>query len=204
MTLYERLVAAGVPIDHHESDLYFKATTEGLAILKEFPEFAKNARGFTNNADGLRWIDVAFCYDPWWKARAEGEDGGVSLGGLMPIPETFSLFAHRVVGHNSKEFWGHVGATEFFTQLHNANLPVWRLEVRPANGDPPDLWGWWDNGTHFTGSKPHLSMVYHVEALVRMCFPYGLEVAQAAGHGELVPLTILLAGLITSNQAVAR
>ena len=69
-TLYQALVAAGVPVDHHESDLYCQATKAALDILKRFPVQRGNARTFVHRQLAQLWIDVPFAYDPWWEARA--------------------------------------------------------------------------------------------------------------------------------------
>jgi hypothetical protein len=66
--LYALLAAAGCEIDHHESDLYVKATPEAIALVK--------ASGWTYEwfrSDGASWLDVAFGYTPWWVAREEGK-----------------------------------------------------------------------------------------------------------------------------------
>jgi hypothetical protein len=73
--LYAMLKAAGVPTDHHESDLYFKATKQGLEILRHFPKQAQNARGFKSEIDGTRWVDVPFAYAPWWEKRQRRNPG---------------------------------------------------------------------------------------------------------------------------------
>ena len=64
---YKALLAAGVPIDSHESDLYCKATPESTAILKA-SGWAYTT--FLSNIDGTLWYDVAFGYEPWWEARS--------------------------------------------------------------------------------------------------------------------------------------
>jgi len=72
-TLYRALVAAGIEIDHHESDLYFPATPEALAILAKFPDKEESARRFQNEAPphvGESWVDVPFAYLPYWEAKS--------------------------------------------------------------------------------------------------------------------------------------
>lgn len=59
----------------HESDLYFKATPESLAILERYPIQKSNAQRFRNKRPpnvGESWVDVPFAYDPWWEARQQG------------------------------------------------------------------------------------------------------------------------------------
>lgn len=70
-TLYQALVSAGVPVDNHESDLYFQATKAALDVLKDFPTQQKNARTFVHRQLAQLWVDVPFAYDPWWEARAK-------------------------------------------------------------------------------------------------------------------------------------
>ena len=70
MTLYESIMLAGVPTSNHESDLYFPATKETWAILRQHPTEYHNSSVFRNNVDGAMWIDVPFAYTPWWEARA--------------------------------------------------------------------------------------------------------------------------------------
>lgn len=76
MTLYDELVAAGIPVSNHESDLYFKATPEALNLLKKYPTELSNAVSFINQAaphKGERWIDVPFAFTPWWEARRKSK-----------------------------------------------------------------------------------------------------------------------------------
>jgi hypothetical protein len=70
-SLYDKLKAAGQQLDHHQSDLYVRWTPEADAIIRAHggPE-AKNARAFTGT-DGLRWIDIPFAYDPFWRRRTQ-------------------------------------------------------------------------------------------------------------------------------------
>jgi hypothetical protein len=63
-SLYQDMLAAGVKIDSHESDLYVEATPSSVAILKRYPRC--NASYFRNNVDGKLWIDIPFAYDPFW------------------------------------------------------------------------------------------------------------------------------------------
>lgn len=71
-TLYAALLAAGVPIDNHESDLYFPVTEQSTAILAQYPHSKANATTFANQRPpnvGQRWYDVPFAFLPWWEAR---------------------------------------------------------------------------------------------------------------------------------------
>ena len=68
-TLFQKIVAAGIDFDHHESDLYIENTSVAMEILKSFPLNKKNARDFISETDGEAWIDVPFAYEPWWIKR---------------------------------------------------------------------------------------------------------------------------------------
>lgn len=74
-TLYQRIVAAGIPHANHESDLYVPATPEVRKIIKEFnvecrkPGFEVRPLAFKNQVEGGLWLDIPFAYDPWWEAR---------------------------------------------------------------------------------------------------------------------------------------
>jgi hypothetical protein len=65
-SVYDRLVAAGCNIDHHESDLYVEATPEARAITAG----EKNRSFFRSQVDGKTWIDIPFAYAPFWAAKA--------------------------------------------------------------------------------------------------------------------------------------
>jgi len=65
---YRALKAAGLAIEHHESDLYVRATAEAQRIVKKSGWGHKT---FWSNRPpvGELWLDVPFAYDPWWKKR---------------------------------------------------------------------------------------------------------------------------------------
>lgn len=66
MSLYEELLAAGIPLDSHESDLYALVTSDSRVIV------ARSEHGcstFISNIDGKLWFDLPFAYDPWWIRR---------------------------------------------------------------------------------------------------------------------------------------
>lgn len=71
---YAAIVAAGIPTDHHESDLYVLATQEAREIAKRH---GKRGEAFKANDDGRIWLDFPFCYAPFWEnvARASRERG---------------------------------------------------------------------------------------------------------------------------------
>ena len=45
-------------------------------------------------------------------------------------------------------------------------------------------WAWWDV------KDQDFSMIYHAQALVEMCFPYGSKVEEDRGKGKVCPVTI--------------
>lgn len=67
-SLFSEIRAAGIPHDHHESDLYILDTPEARTILTGHG-MAEARRSFFTGSDGKRWMDVPFAYDPWWEAR---------------------------------------------------------------------------------------------------------------------------------------
>ncbi len=69
-SLYGDLLAAGVPMDNHESDLYFPCTEQTRAILARFPYSEKIASRFLDKTTGECWLDVPFAFLPWWEKRA--------------------------------------------------------------------------------------------------------------------------------------
>ncbi len=74
-TVYEELKAAGVPLDHHESDLYAKKTPTSTSILSR-PGTLKYDPFYyeiTSQLDGERWYDIPFAYDPFWPAKPDAD-----------------------------------------------------------------------------------------------------------------------------------
>ena len=67
-TIYKQAVAAGIEIDHHESDLYLKDCKESREVLTGY-RFGCNVRRFVSQVDGAMWFDVPFAYDPFWAAK---------------------------------------------------------------------------------------------------------------------------------------
>lgn len=69
MDIYKELKDAGVPLDHHESDLYAKVTQISFEIVQRYP-FKRSVTQFTSQIDGERWFDIPFAYEEYWKERA--------------------------------------------------------------------------------------------------------------------------------------
>lgn len=68
MNIYQQLLALGVPLDHHYSDLYAKKTAGSEAVIVSY-EFANSVRTFRNQQDGEIWYDIPFAYSPYWEKR---------------------------------------------------------------------------------------------------------------------------------------
>jgi hypothetical protein len=69
-SLYADLIAAGVPVSNHESDLYFPDTPEALRILDLYPLEKRNSKRFKNQRPpnvGELWVDVPFAFIPFWE-----------------------------------------------------------------------------------------------------------------------------------------
>lgn len=69
-SLFSAIVAAGIPYDSHESDLYIPDTPAASAVLALWPLEASNARPFSSEIDGKPWLDIPFAFLPYWEARA--------------------------------------------------------------------------------------------------------------------------------------
>ncbi len=69
MSIYTDLVAAGVPVENHRSDLYAKVTPESRAILATY-EHRRSVTVFVSQIDREPWYDIPFAFDPFWERRA--------------------------------------------------------------------------------------------------------------------------------------
>lgn len=71
-TLYQRLVAAGVPVSNWQSDLYFKAGPIAERILREARAdgvYTGHPTMFINQVEGGYWYDAFGQFDPFWEKR---------------------------------------------------------------------------------------------------------------------------------------
>jgi len=70
-SVHQQMLAAGVEIDHHESDLYAKVCPESTRILEEagIAVDGHSARTFTSQVDGEQWYDLPFRYEPFWDRK---------------------------------------------------------------------------------------------------------------------------------------
>ena len=78
MTIHEKLKAAGVELDSHESDLYAKVDDKSRPIIKEY-EFEQNVKTFRSEIDGSMWYDIPFGNDDFWQKGYEAMGGEGSL-----------------------------------------------------------------------------------------------------------------------------
>lgn len=66
--LYDAVVAAGIQMYNHESDLYIPVTPATIDLIGEY-EFSKNVTQFRSNIDDRMWFDIPFAYQPFWDRR---------------------------------------------------------------------------------------------------------------------------------------
>ena len=73
MTIYEKMVQAGVKIENHFSDLYVpkNAITDQIVADYEFPAMISV---FRDNIDHELWYDIHFAYDPYMFGRKENKN----------------------------------------------------------------------------------------------------------------------------------
>jgi hypothetical protein len=67
MSIYEKMKAAGVPIDRHESDLYVPVNDTTKAIIRDY-ELKDSVGCFLSCLDGKLWFDIPFAWLPFWEA----------------------------------------------------------------------------------------------------------------------------------------
>ena len=68
MSLYEKVVAAGIKHSNHASDLYIPVNEDTTKLIAEY-EYKCNVTKFVSQIDGKVWFDVPFAFIPWWEAR---------------------------------------------------------------------------------------------------------------------------------------
>lgn len=64
--IHKEMVESGAEIDHHESDLYVRATPEVLEIAHKS---GWNWGTFVSQIDGKLWVEIPFGYWPFWERR---------------------------------------------------------------------------------------------------------------------------------------
>ena len=71
MTIYEKMVQAGVKIENHCSDLYVPKNKITDRIVADY-EFPACVSVFRDNIDRELWYDIAFAYEPFWSEKQYG------------------------------------------------------------------------------------------------------------------------------------
>jgi hypothetical protein len=64
------MVTAKVMIDSHYSDLYVELCDLTISIMKEYPAISYEA--FHNEVTGTIWLDIPFCFTPYWENLTKG------------------------------------------------------------------------------------------------------------------------------------
>jgi len=70
--IHAEAVAAGLEIDHWQSDLYIKRTPAADALIQSYRDrVGKNfdSSKLFKGTDGFWWYEVPFSYTPFWKER---------------------------------------------------------------------------------------------------------------------------------------
>lgn len=77
MNIYDQMAEAGVPLAHHESDLYAKVTPVSKAIVLGYEHRSNVTRFNASDGTGI-WFDMPFAYQPFWdkvEARSKKQKG---------------------------------------------------------------------------------------------------------------------------------
>ena len=69
ISIYEELKAAGVEIDHHESDLFVPVNAITIPIVDRFDPDRATVTTFNSRIDGKLWYDIPFQYAPFWERK---------------------------------------------------------------------------------------------------------------------------------------
>lgn len=69
MSIYTDLLAAGVPLDNHESDLYAKCTDTSADLVDAYRKTGRSVEIFRSEIDGDMWYCLPFAFDPFWERR---------------------------------------------------------------------------------------------------------------------------------------
>ena len=67
-SIYAKMLAAGVKIASHETDLYVPVNDITRGILADY-KFKSNVTTFTNQVEGGLWFDIPFAYLPAWEKK---------------------------------------------------------------------------------------------------------------------------------------
>ena len=67
ITIYQKIVKAGIEFDNHCSDLYIPVTKETTKLIDAY-RFKRNVTKFKNQIDGRQFYEVPFAYDEYYKS----------------------------------------------------------------------------------------------------------------------------------------
>lgn len=87
--------------------------------------------------------------------------------------------------------WGFHPTPGVIKMTRKSVSEIYKVRVTPFEGPEEETlyWAWWVNGGLF-GDKFEFRHVYWSQNLVRICFPYSLEEAEAQGKGQLLPVNV--------------
>jgi hypothetical protein len=68
MDIYKEMLAAGVLIESHQSDMYVPVTEVTRAIVARY-EYRTNVTTFIHQISGAHSYDIPFAYSPFWEAK---------------------------------------------------------------------------------------------------------------------------------------
>lgn len=178
-SLYQTLKDLGVPLDHHESDLYVRDTPAARLVIKQF---GLKATAFTSQIDGQRWLDVPFAYEPFW-AKKSGRSHAViaapAKSKRVPSGQTYTVHGHIWNWRDGSKsaFWTRTGLSK------SAALKLAAEQRRESGGiatiDPPiqtatrprkteDVWTVQGNYGHGHGWEDLTSEATRAEAKQRL------------------------------------
>lgn len=66
--VYAEMLATGLPLDSHESDLYVEVTPATRAIVERY-QHRNNVTSFTHAVNGRQYFDIPFAFTPFWNAK---------------------------------------------------------------------------------------------------------------------------------------
>jgi hypothetical protein len=66
MSLYAEMLAAGLVVGNHSSDLYTLDTPKAWEIFEKYKDSMSRPQRFVSNTGEGRCLDFAFCYTPFW------------------------------------------------------------------------------------------------------------------------------------------
>ncbi len=128
-SFYQTLKDLGVPLDHHESDLYVLDTPVSRIVIRQF---GRESTAFTSKIDGKRWFDVPFAYEPFWTKKSKRSHAVIVVPTVPAkakrVPKTKLIYVvqgNYGYGHG----WEDVTAAETWKEA-KANLREYRENER--------------------------------------------------------------------------